>query len=689
MVSKQTLEKRIVELEKQIKRYQKKEQDRSSDILSVLLEAFRYIPNSKTFEDAAKAIFDHCKRLTGAQSGYVALLSENGNENEVFFLDAGGMPCSVDPRLPMPIRGLREVAYKTKDVTYDNCFADSPWMKYIPHGHVKLDNVLFSPLNIEHKTVGVIGLANKPGGFDEKDVFNARILGDLAAVALTYATSQDSLRQSELKYRSMMNAMMDAAYITSSEFRIAYMNPKMIDEVGRNALGERCHKAIYNNDEKCPWCVFDRIQQDEYVEYEFENPKNNHYYSVSNSPIVDADKTISKLTILHDITNRKSMEVQLQQVRKMESLGTIAGGIAHDFNNIIQMITGNAELALEALPEKTSIRENLNDIKSAGLRASGIVKQLLNFSHKADQNLKPIDAISVVRDALRLLRSTIPSSIEIRKYLPDTEITIVADPVLINQVLMNICTNASQEMEETGGKIEIFAETEFLKGGTFQKSLHIPSGKYLKIVISDTGPGIAPEIIDRIFDPYFTTKDVGQGSGMGLAVVHGIIKNHNGAITVASQLREGAIFTVYFPISKEKPVKEPKSFDNISHGDESIIFVDDEKSVASVGGKILTKLGYNVEIKTNPIEALKLFKSSPDQFDLIVTDMTMPQMSGTNLSKKIKEVRSDIPIIILTGHSSLIDEEKAKEIEIQGYAMKPISLKDLAVIVRNVLDEAK
>lgn len=499
----------------------------------------------------------------------------------------------------------------------------------------------------------------------------------------------EALRESEEKFRSMMEAMRDASYICSPERRIEYMNPRMISSVGRDAVGELCHKAICNSDEKCSWCVFDQIQQGEHAEYELANPKDNRYYSVSNSPIFHTDTSISQLTILRDITDTKTMEAQLQQARKMESIGTIAAGVAHDFNNILYMITGNAKLALEDIPEGHPVHVNLKEIKSAGLRAAGIVKQLLNFSRKADVELRPIGAITVTKDVVKFLRSTIPSSIEIRKHFPDSEITILGDPVQINQVMMNLCMNASQEMEETGGIIEITVDTESLQEGASSNLSDLTSGEYLKITISDTGPGIDPEIIDRIFDPYFTTKDVGKGSGMGLAVVHGIVKNHNGAITVASQPGEGAIFTVYFPISAEKFVKEVKSPDKIPRGDESIIFVDDEASIAKMGGQMLERLGYEVETKTNPVEVLDLFKSNPDQYDLIITDMTMPQMTGVKLSEKLKAVRSDIPIIVCTGHSSLIDEEKAKTIGIEGFAMEPIVLRDIARVVRSVLDKGK
>jgi CheY-like chemotaxis protein len=251
---------------------------------------------------------------------------------------------------------------------------------------------------------------------------------------------------------------------------------------------------------------------------------------------------------------------------------------------------------------------------------------------------------------------------------------------------MNLCTNASQVMEETGGILEITVEEVTLEEDSVLNFHDLATGEYLNVTINDTGPGIDHEIIDRIFDPYFTTKEFGKGSGMGLAVVHGIVKNHNGAITVDSQLGKGCSFTILFPVVAEKPVMGFKTPEEIPHGNETILFVDDEESIVGMTEKKLERLGYEVEAKTNPIQALELFQSNPDRFDLIITDMTMPQMSGVKLSEKIKELRSDIPVIICTGHSPFIDEEKAKLISITGFVKKPVVTRDIARIIRKVLD---
>jgi len=499
--------------------------------------------------------------------------------------------------------------------------------------------------------------------------------------------AEKALVASEEKYRSILKSMKDPVYICSPDYHIEYMNPRMISRLGHNAVGEYCFKALYNRHKQCSWCVFEKIKQGEHIEYELEDPGDHRSYLISNSPVYRSEKNIGKLSIFRDITEAKQTEAQLRQARKMESIGTLAGGIAHDFNNLLYLIVGNTDLVLEDIPKWNPVYTNLEEIRSAGLRATGIVKQLLNFSHQNDPELKPIGAVSVINDELTFLRSMIPTTIEIRKMLPETEVTILADPVQINQVLMNICTNASQVMEKTGGILEIIVENITMDEDFDHGYKEMFRGNFLKVAVCDSGPGIDPEIIHRIFDPYFTTREFGKGTGMGLAVVHGIVKSLGGAISVECEPDKGTTFTVLLPVIDEKPEIETKRTGKLPLGTETILFVDDEKPIADMTGQILKRLGYKVETRLNPVEAMELFQSNPHQFDLVITDMTMPQMTGVQLSEKLKEIRPDIPVIINTGHSSLINEEKAKKMGIAAFAMKPIVKTDIAQTIRKVLDE--
>jgi len=390
---------------------------------------------------------------------------------------------------------------------------------------------------------------------------------------------------------------------------------------------------------------------------------------------------------LDDLFNqRKTLEGQLHQSQKMESIGRLAGGVAHDFNNILQMIMGNTELAMDDVPSGSELHKNLKEIKHASLKGAGIVGQLLNFSRKAEPQFRPVDATRVTHDAIVFLRSTIPANIKILEDLTDEYITIFADPVQINQVLMNICINAAYEMEQTGGNIHIRTSVEDLGSDHVKYLSELKQGEYYKIVVQDTGPGISEGIIDKIFDPYFTTKEMGKGSGMGLSVVHGIVKNHKGIVLVDSQLGAGTSFTILIPQIDDIPVEDFKFAEKQQWGKESILFVDDEKTINYLTKKGMEKFGYKVTTCLNPEQAIDMFQSNPNAYDIVITDMAMPQMTGIKLFDQLKLIRQDIPIIICTGYSNLIDEKESKKMGFSAYVMKPFSMEDLSAVIRSILD---
>ncbi len=463
-------------------------------------------------------------------------------------------------------------------------------------------------------------------------------------ITVRQQSEEEKSRMAE-EWQATFDATNDAIWILDQDQRIQRTNKKaehLFQRPAGELIGRHCWEIVHGTDQPIPECP-NLLAKKSLCRETMELEINDKWFQVTLDPILNAGGSYTAAVhIVSDITERKlaeKMKMQhqkaLRQAHKMESIGTLAGGIAHDFNNLLYMITGNAELALDDIPDWNPVHHNLEAIKSAGLRAAGIVRQLLNFSQRTDFELKPIDIVVVTREALKFLRATLPASIEMIKHLPDTKETIFADPIQINQVLINICTNAFQAMEETGGILDIALEKTILTEAAATVYPDIIPGDVIKIIISDTGPGIDPYIIDKIFDPYFTTRAFGKGSGMGLAMVHGIIKNHGGAITVDSRPGKGTTFTILFPAIAEKPVSETNSEDKRHSGMESILFVDDEKSIADMNTRMLKRLGYRVTTRLNPIEALELFAARPDAFDLVITDMTMPQMTGAVLSKKL------------------------------------------------------
>jgi PAS domain S-box-containing protein len=386
-----------------------------------------------------------------------------------------------------------------------------------------------------------------------------------------------------------------------------------------------------------------------------------------------------------EIEQREQLEAQLRQAQKMEALGTLSGGIAHDFNNILAAIIGFGELLQGHVGKDGRDQRHVKRVLEAALRGREVVKQLLAFSRKAEAEKKPLLLSTIVKETLKLLSATTPTTIAIRTSIAHESGLILADPIQIHQVLVNLCTNAVYAMRERGGSLDIDLSCVTVSPSDGNQHGMGP-GPYMKLTVRDTGTGISPEIMDRIFDPFFTTKNVGEGTGLGLSVVHGIVKQSNGSITVEGEPGKGSAFTVYFPKIAGEEGTGTSDDTMIPTGTERILFVDDEEALMEMGEGILAELGYEVTSRTSSREALSLLKQDPFRFDLVITDQTMPDMTGIELAREVLALRADMPIIMCTGFSHLVDDSKAKAAGIRAFAMKPLTKREIARTARKVLD---
>ena len=408
------------------------------------------------------------------------------------------------------------------------------------------------------------------------------------------------------------------------------------------------------------------------------------------SPVHDSSgKIINFVSVNRDVTQEVALEAHFQQSQKIQSIGTLAGGIAHDFNNILYPIIGYTEMAIDDVPEDSLTKRNLGEVLKATKRARDLVQQILTFSRQSDRELKPLKVQSIVKEAMQLLRASIPSTIIISQNIDNDCGAIRGDQTQIHQIIMNLCTNAYQTMEETGGQLELSLDEITIGPDKAIYKVDMEPGKYARLTVSDTGHGMEPAVLARIFDPYFTTKEPGKGTGLGLSVVHGIVNTHGGHISASSEPGKGTKFDVYLPLFESAEIEaETVSSETIATGDEHILLVDDENLIVDVVRQMLERLGYQVTVRTSSVEALGAFRASPDKFDLVITDLTMPNMTGDKLSQELMNIRSDIPIILCTGFSEKMSAERANASGLKGFLMKPVIINALAKTVREVLDKS-
>jgi len=505
---------------------------------------------------------------------------------------------------------------------------------------------------------------------------------------------ENELKKSEERYRNLYKNAPIGLYRADINNNIISANSTFLQMSGHDSEDDLLKSSItdyYINTENRSNFIEQLQTEGRVVDYELllQNKNGEKFWGLLSAVISKGknDNSFYYDGFISDITETKRLQSQLIQAQKMESIGTLAGGIAHDFNNILGAILGYAQLAQNITPDNPKVQNYIVQLCIAGERAKGLVRQILDFSRQTKSKKFPIDIGIAIKEALKLLRASIPSTIEIRHNIKSGLGTVKADQTKIHQIVINLCTNAAHAMEKDGGQLEVDLIPVKITDNDASDYFDLRAGNYLKLIVKDTGHGIDTKTITRIFEPYFTTKEVGKGTGMGLATVHGIVKEHNGDIKVFSNGTEGTTFEILFPIIEEKVFDTVETQISIPTGNEKILFIDDEKLLTDIGQEFLEDLGYIVEAQTKPCDALEAFRSQPDKYNLVITDMTMPKMTGEKLAEEIKKIRHEIPIILCTGFSKQNISESPSESNFIKILKKPLKLNNLAEIIREILDE--
>jgi PAS domain S-box-containing protein len=651
--------------------------------------------------DLAEVVGEKARSLTNSAHCYVNETDPaTGDQVALTLTEMFGAACSMEGPLParFPLgtdgryRGLWGHSLNTRRSFFTNNPAEHLASKGLPKGHVPLRSFLSVPVTLDGELVGQIAVANSTRDYNEKDIAAVERIARYYALGI----QRKRYREDQALLTSAVDQAAEAVIVTDAEGKVKYVNPAYSEITGYmedEIIDRQISVLMYQGQDKDAYrSMWDALNTGGKWTGRLTNKRKdggNYHENVSVSSINDDMGRITNLVFVsRDVSEEVKLQDQLIQSQKMEAIGTLAGGIAHEFNNVLFAIMGHVELVMDDVPEGSRARLNLEKVLNAVERCSDMVKQILTFSRPKRTKMIPLDLSPLVKDAINFLRSTIPTTIEINQRIEPDQKSVLGDTTQIHQLLMNLCLNASQAMENGKGTMSVELGEVVLDESFAALNPPLVPGRYMRLVVADTGCGISPEIEKKIFDPYFTTKEVGKGTGMGLAVVQGIVRNHNGAITVSSDLGKGSIFSVFLPVLENKESRhEADSFDKIApRGNEHILLVDDEPAVVEMLKIQLKRLGYKVTCSLKPEDALELFRQDPHRFDVVITDLTMPKMNGLELAEKLSFIRLGLPIILCTGMNQVVSTPDVKEAGISLVIQKPASRSEMAQAVRKVLE---
>jgi PAS domain S-box-containing protein len=682
---------------------------------AVMAEIGRILGSTLTIEDVYERFSDEVRKIISFDRITITRIVPEKASVQILYTSGPMVPeRKLETEYPLAGTISEKIVHSKKGVAFAPNTEDelaSSYPTILPMWKAGFRSFLLVPLISRDDVIGTLVLSSyTAGNYSPGDVVLAgsiasQISGAIANASLFsgHQRMADALRESEASLRSIFRVAPIGIGVVRNRV-LTQVNTRICDMLGYAAeeLEGQSARLLYPTDDE-----FDFVGREKYIQIKAKGTgtvetrwqrKDGGIIDIllSSTPLDPSDGSKGVTFTALDITANKQgeqerlrLEDRLRQAQKMEAIGTLAGGIAHDFNNILAAIIGFAELTKLAVQGNGEATANLAEVLKASFRARDLVRQILTFSRRTETEFAPIQIRLIVKEALKLLRASLPSTIQVRQDL-DSEGRVLGDPTQIHQVVMNLCTNAYQAMNEGGGVLEVsLSETPI--GASAPPDLRVlPWGPCLNLRVRDSGPGIDPSIIHRIFDPYFSTKDKGKGTGLGLAVVHGIVQNHRGVIQVSSRPGEGATFDVYFPmVEAAAAAAEAAPDEEVPGGRERILFVDDEPSIEFLGKQMLGSLGYAVTTCGTAVAALDLFRSDPSAFDLVITDMTMPLMTGDRMALEMMGIRPDLPVVICTGFNELLTQERARELGIRALLMKPFLKNEAAEVIRQVLDQRR